>query len=481
MKTKHFNDRGMRYASAFLFITAMMLGFAACSNDNDVPDGGGNVTPEDTTEVYVYDDLDYFQNAIIEVDTLGEFVNRNLGEVLNVDNPEQLFVPVENLSEAKKIFLGCLAPDVEAAHATLANDNLQAQLTDMKGQPQGTVYFTTTSGADGIVAEMTASSGTKLLFFNKVSFMLKSAWPYNSDEQKYFLGDVITHRIGGDVKHVDENQRTLRWVCIREAAPGVKPMFCATTKDHEFGDATDRAAYWLRTSRYCPSLSTAKGISEILREDWDGWVTMFEAAGNKLNKEYYWIDRTCYAGLWNMIYKWDGVNYSNGKQSSSRDYRPFLLKIDWLEESEIECNLSATDGCSCVSGEGYHNLFDMNNGSKWCSLVSSKKDGVWFIEFNNVMPIYVTAYNMKTAYDTQKFTGRNPKAWKLYGKNNSRDEWTLIDTVTDGKMPNVNCYTMTYDLDKPGIYTYFRLEVSSIVGNNKCVQFGNFSFVYEDI
>ena len=67
MKTKHFNDRGMRYASAFLFITAMMLGFAACSNDNDVPDGGGNVTPEDTTEVNVYDDLNYFQNAIVEV------------------------------------------------------------------------------------------------------------------------------------------------------------------------------------------------------------------------------------------------------------------------------------------------------------------------------------------------------------------------------------------------------------------------------
>lgn len=476
MNTEQIIKKGMRYASAFLFMTAMVLGMAACSDDNNESNGNGSEEEEDVL-FNNYDDLEYFQNAIVEVDTLGEFVNRTMGEVLNVDDPDHLFVPVENLDEARKIFLNCLAPDVQPVGVSPTANNLQAQLTDMDNKPQGTVYFTATS-ADGGVAEITASADTKLQFFNKVTFMLKTAWPFNSDEQIYYLGDIITHRIGDDVRYVDENQRTLRWVCIREAAPGVKPMFCATTKDHEFGDDSGRAALWIRKSRYCPSLSTAKDISEILKADWDGWVAMFAAAGNKLNKEYYWIDRTCYVHY--VIYKWDGMRYSDGTQLPSRDSRPFLLKIDWLEESEVQCNLSATNGTPCVSGEGYHNLFDTKNNSKWCSRTDQRKDGIWFVEFQNILPINVVAYNLKTSYDTQKFTGRNPKSWKLYGRNDPGEEWTLLDTVTDGKVANVNCYTMTYDIDNPGYYTYFRLEVTSHVGPNSCMQFGNFSFVTAD-
>ena len=132
--------------AALLFGVLISVSFAACS-DNDDNNGGGEKPDPEENEV-AYDDLSYFQNAIIEVDSLGNFLERTCGEVLNVNEPHHLYVGVESFDEAKQKFLLWLAPDVTV---TPTGNNLTAQLTDEEGHAQGTVYFTAAS-ASGQVA-----------------------------------------------------------------------------------------------------------------------------------------------------------------------------------------------------------------------------------------------------------------------------------------------------------------------------------------
>ena len=87
-----------------LFAALMSVSFAACSDSNDDNSGGGEKPDPEETEV-TYNDLSYFQNAIIEVDTLGNFLARTCGEVLNVNEPHHLYVGVESFDEAKQKLL----------------------------------------------------------------------------------------------------------------------------------------------------------------------------------------------------------------------------------------------------------------------------------------------------------------------------------------------------------------------------------------
>lgn len=47
----------------------------------------------------------------------------------------------------------------------------------------------------------------------------------------------------------------------------------------------------IRKSKYCPNLSTAQAIQQILAKDWDLFVAIFDEAGSgKLGGGGYWID-----------------------------------------------------------------------------------------------------------------------------------------------------------------------------------------------
>ena len=184
---------------AGLFVLAGAAGFTACS-DNDDDKGKTPETPETPTEPkkqIAYDDLAYFQNSIVRVDSLGQFLERYYGEPLYENDTTNVYVGVENLAEAREIFDGIMAPDVVVSPLTPNTTDVTVALTDEDGKPQGEVYFR--AGTDGTtIAEVTTTG--PLRHFSKVIFIPNSAWPHNVQQGKYVKGEIVTTEVAYEVK-----------------------------------------------------------------------------------------------------------------------------------------------------------------------------------------------------------------------------------------------------------------------------------------
>ena len=463
----------------FCLALAATISFTACTDDKiDNPvNGNGNGQTEETP-ITVFDDLAYFQNAIIPVDEEGNMICRIYGEILRDSDPENLYIGVEDLTEAESIFRRWIAPDIELSTTIPTAAGLTCPLTDMDGNPQGTIYFTPGSG--NIVAEVTASSDTQLKFFNKITFQLNSTWPFNvSIYRKYTEGDIITYAPRGNItKGLNKQDWVLNWVCIRQGGLGVKPMFCAITNNKYQGAPLGSTGvsdycidYWdIVGTNYTPGGAKAQTIANILKNSWNYFVKIFDKAGcGKLQGDMgYWIKES--HSSW-MIYQFvDYIYYSSGTtygaSASDQKKLPFLFAIDWLDDEAITTSLSATDGSDCIGDdETYRSLFDGQTNTKWCSHVVQRKDGVWFVDFRTNAPVIPTSYKMTTANDCQKFNNRNPMSWKLYGRADLSEDWTLLSEINNGGMADINCRTYTYPIRTPDYYMYFRLEISSVPGN----------------
>ena len=131
--------------------------------------------------------------------------------------------------------------------------------------------------------------------------------------------------------------------------------------------------------------------------------------------------------------------------------------------------LSGTGG---TGGEGYDKLFDGKTNTKWGT--SEKQDGKWFVEFMSGEPINVTSYCLTTADDTKTYPGRNPKSWKVYGKLNEGDQWTLLDSRENGGLPADNFREAWYACGHMKCQ-YFRFEISELVSGD-FMQLSEFAF-----
>ncbi|MGN0573848.1 MAG: beta strand repeat-containing protein, partial [Acutalibacteraceae bacterium] len=132
-------------------------------------------------------------------------------------------------------------------------------------------------------------------------------------------------------------------------------------------------------------------------------------------------------------------------------------------EDKGNISLSAVTGNpSGSSNEGYANLFDGNTGSKWCCSFS----GSAYVIFKASEPVKVSGYSIATANDTAGYSERNPVEWTLSACTNYEDEstsWTVIDTVTDGRLPSANETYTDFILSEPTpLYQYFKLEITKI-------------------
>lgn len=325
-----FFKQTLKAASAFLFATTLSAGFLACSSDddNDNNNNGQNV-PESQT-VTAFDDLDFFQNAFVEVDSLGRFVDRSVGVVLNNFDTDttHLFVGVNNIQEALAYFESSLAPDI--ARSVSATNAYTYTLTDVDGKSQGTVSFAP-STETGYVADLTTSADG-LKHFKRVTFLNNSSWPFNSDKGQYRLGDVRYMDVNVDGNAFNGSyQGHTGFVCVREKSNGVKPLYVAITKNTMY--PIYHRTNTLLHSKYCPAESNAKLISDLLRKDFDFYMACFEEAGEgPLAKgELYWYDkRNKY-----FVYTDQGcIDLSSGRLDVwdvqwHEPYKHVVLKIDW--------------------------------------------------------------------------------------------------------------------------------------------------------
>ena len=140
-------------------------------------------------------------------------------------------------------------------------------------------------------------------------------------------------------------------------------------------------------------------------------------------------------------------------------------------------------GSGGFSGEQHGNLVDNNESNKWCQ---DKPSGNWYIEFHTASAIQVDGYMLRTGGDTGSWGNhvRNPKNWVLYGKKNSGESWSIIDTKTDNyDMPTSSNAGKDFDADAPGQYKFFRLEISAVRDGN-CMQMSEmrlFSYEYYEM
>ena len=107
-----------------------------------------------------------------------------------------------------------------------------------------------------------------------------------------------------------------------------------------------------------------------------------------------------------------------------------------------------------------------SDGSKWCTSTGDKVDGIWYCEFHTASAVQVNGYTITTGDDNSSWKNRNPKDWVLKAKADAGDSWTTIATVTnDATLKDENYKPFDFNVDVPGIYQYFRFEVSANQGD----------------
>lgn len=308
---------------------ATSFALTACSSDDDE----SNQAPG-RLETTTYDDLDYFQRTIVRIDSLGNFICRQYGTPLYDNDTTHLYIGVDSIAEAEKMFRSWLAPDIEVVPTSTGD--ITISLTDKEGHAQGTLFFRPGTGAT--VAEITASPDTRLLHFSQVTFLVNSAWPFNSATSRWHVGDIVHDvHIEAETEKVLENVPR-NWVCVREARNGVFPMFCAITVNSYEHQVRGLVREKITRTKYCPDMGMANNISQLLNKDWDFFAACFEESdgGARLDDDGYWIDDAHNNWLYSyyeVFFYHSGFHY--GENTADHAMKRILLKIDWVSDEHM--------------------------------------------------------------------------------------------------------------------------------------------------
>lgn len=242
--------------------------FASCSSDDNNAEG-----TKESGSVTSFDQVKYLQNNIVEIDSVGTFVQRVNGDKLNSADSTELSVGVKDIAEAAEMFKGWLSPDTEVKETS--STDYEASLKDGSGNVKETVHFKSVTGDGPTIAEMTFDSNKVMKHFNKVKFIKSEAWPENGGYSKHSVGDLVQFNTF--------DKGVQKWVCIREAKQGQSGMLMYISSFH---------GYWSPLNIYeFASVGNAKEASKILRKDWNSWVGYFQEAGRHLvSGDFYWID-----------------------------------------------------------------------------------------------------------------------------------------------------------------------------------------------
>lgn len=467
-----------------LIVTVSPIFTACSSDDDDNNNSGGNGKEQTDSLTAMYDDLEFLQRSLCLIDSAGKLVRYEIGEAIQENDPQHRYIGVDNIEEAAKIFARWIAPDVKLDSITSNVTNLTAQLTDTLGHAQGTIYFRAGNGTT--VAEVTASAETKLKYVSRVTFLLNSAWPYNSETVVWHKGDIRKFRITGNAAwYLWEIDKELDFVLIREGRNGEKPMWVTVTKEKY-----PRSDGWgdygkVINSDYCPGSPKAHTISDIMKAEWDFFKGRFSEAdaGELRDDGSYLIDASHYTML--IFENLHLIMLSNGwEQSSFMDpYEQILLKIDWLDDGQYP--LRATAGTNITSGfedvrGSCDNLFDGMNETMWETnhlTWASQSAPKYYVEFESSELIKPTGYTFVTgSVDQWPKENCNPHNWKLYGKKKARNEWTLLDERSGENLPFGSYQEVSYNLTNGGgEYQYFRLEITD---NQPWLKLAEFKFKY---
>ena len=238
-----------------------------------------------------------FQNHIVEIDSVGNFVRSVNGMGLDQSDFSILSIGVEDLAEARAIFEGWLPDDPVMKEIT--PNVLTFYPKDEEGNPQGEIYFTPSDDED-LIAQVTFSEGTNLLHFTAIRFIPNALWPdipgdSNSPYKLWNYYNVLGNE-PGILDYVTHFQ------CVRESGNGKSGLLAAVplmlwNPVERYNDMISIRNYW------GPNESLAKDVANALKGNWDKW-------GFKNDEEIVWINKKKFAVVTAGSYT---INLKTGK------------------------------------------------------------------------------------------------------------------------------------------------------------------------
>ena len=327
------------------FMTFATLAMTGCSNDDNATEQPNVPERQDVTG---FDDLEYFQEYFVNVNSLGNFVSRSIGMPLHTYDTDttHIFIGVEDLEEALTYWEDCLPPIDEIRPIRSGNYPVTYTLTDKEGRSQGTVTFAPTT-EPGFVADITTNV-PGLRHFKTVTFVQNDSWPVDYFGGHYQVGDLRTIKMtykkpiyhhgtqhtGPSIIGWEEVELTQQFVCVRKKGKGFNALYVGITPEAITPGNSD--ARLLLTSDYCPAESKALMIAGILSSNWQFFKDRFEdaGAGELVADNFYWYDdHDDY-----LVYRhWYSIKLNTGERESwdyawSSPYKHALLKVDWLDD-----------------------------------------------------------------------------------------------------------------------------------------------------
>ena len=155
---------------------------------------------------------------------------------------------------------------------------------------------------------------------------------------------------------------------------------------------------------------------------------------------------------------------------------PYIIK--WQEGKAAKDDITYTVTASNQWNNNTfsaNNLFDFENMDETTCYVSycydanegykPESNASWYVAFKTSSPLTVIGYTLRTPgeYIDGFYSIKNlPKTWTLSAKLNESDEWTVIDRVADGQLPETPLATKSYDIKNVGTYQYFLFNASEI-------------------
>ena len=162
------------------------------------------------------------------------------------------------------------------------------------------------------------------------------------------------------------------------------------------------------------------------------------------------------------------------------------------DEKPVPASMELVIADNGNGGEGPENLMDGDRTNKWCARFDQANvigGSGWDAIFVAEEPVTARYYELVTANDTQGYSGRNWKTWKIYGANLDEadlaaldnadddarkeaadallasDKWVLLDSREgDNSLPAANFTSTAFTLNQEfeGQFKYFRVELTEI-------------------
>ena len=126
----------------------------------------------------------------------------------------------------------------------------------------------------------------------------------------------------------------------------------------------------------------------------------------------------------------------------------------------FETTYTVTGGSELIGDESCRKLLDGDIHTKWCEFCGT--DELW-VEFYSAEPFVPTGYILTTGDDNTLNNYRNPRTWRVYGKED--DDWKeLSKVVNDESMDDKNYAPYEFALNNPDHkqYQYFKFVVYDV-------------------